>query len=151
MRIALYQPDIPQNAGAAFRLAACFGVPVDLVEPSGFALSDRRFRRAGMDYIDRLDLRRHASWDAFLAARERAGRLVLLTTQATQSHSDFTFSPDDTLLVGRESGGVPDDVHARADARIRVPMQDGVRSFNVVTALAVVLGEALRQTDGFPR
>lgn len=150
MRIALFQPDIPQNAGAALRLAACLGVGADLIEPAGFVLSERRFRRAGMDYIDRAALTRHASWEAFIAPPGPAGRLVLLTTRATQSHIDFAFASDDTLLVGRESGGVPDEVHRRADARIRVPMQDGARSLNVVTALAVVLGEALRQTNGFP-
>ncbi len=149
MRIALFQPDIPQNAGAALRLAACLGVPVDIIEPAGFALGNPRFRRAGMDYIDQVDISRHISWDTY---RQTAlpGRLVLLTTGATQRHVDFDFAPDDTLIVGRESDGVPEDIHALADARLRVPMRPQIRSLNVVTALAIVLGEAMRQLDGFP-
>lgn len=153
MRLALYQPDIPQNAGAMFRLAACFAVPVDFIEPAGFVLTDRALRRAGMDYVDRLDLQRHASWTAYLAARAArgdAGRLVLLTTRGDRTHTDFGFAPDDTLMVGRESAGVPEDVHGAADARIRVPIAPELRSLNVVTAAAVVLGEALRQTGGYP-
>jgi tRNA (cytidine/uridine-2'-O-)-methyltransferase len=150
VRIALYQPDIPQNAGAALRLAACLGVGVDLIEPAGFVLGNPRMRRAGMDYLDHVELVRHPSWDAYLGGDANPRRLVLLTTHATCAHIDFAFRADDTLLVGRESGGVPDDVYARADARIRVPMRSGVRSLNVVTALALVLGEALRQTNGYP-
>jgi len=149
MRLALYQPDIPQNTGALLRLAACLGIEVDLIEPAGFVLSDRRLQRAGMDYLDLVPLRRHASWTAFEAAS--AGRLVLLTTSAGQSFLDFAFAPDDVLLLGRESAGVPEDVHARADARLRVPMVPGARSLNVALAAAMVLSEALRQTAGFPR
>lgn len=150
MRIALYQPDIPQNTGAVFRLATCLNLPVDIIEPAGFVLNDANLRRAGMDYLDQTKITRHISWDAFLANAEPA-RLVLLTTAATQRHVDFNFHAQDTLMVGRESSGVPDDVHDRADARIRVPMQPEARSLNVVTALTFALGEALRQVDGFPQ
>ena len=150
MRIALYQPDIPQNAGAIFRLAACMGLPVDVIEPAGFVMSDAHLRRAGMDYLDQVDIIRHISWEAYLAATPPA-RLILLTTAATQRHVDFTFDANDTLMVGRESSGVPEEVHARADARLRVPMNPDTRSLNVVTALTFVVGEALRQTDGYPQ
>lgn len=149
MRLALFQPDIAQNAGTMLRLAACFDVAVDVIEPCGFAFDERRFRRAGMDYLERVTLRRHSSWAAF-ARETRAGRLVLLTTRADIAYADFAFRADDTLLVGQEGAGVPEDVHATADARIRVPMAAGLRSLNVALAAAVVLGEALRQTDGFP-
>jgi tRNA (cytidine/uridine-2'-O-)-methyltransferase len=148
MRIALYQPDIPQNAGATFRLAACLGLPVDLIEPAGFVMSDSHLRRAGMDYLSEVEIVRHMSWDRYLSEAPPA-RLVLLTTRGEQRHIDFTFKADDTLLVGQESSGVPDAVHNRADARLRVPMRPETRSLNVVTALTLVLGEALRQTDGF--
>lgn len=149
MRLALYQPDIAQNAGTILRLAACFGVAVDVIEPCGFAFDERRFRRAGMDYLDRVDLRRHSSWAAF-AREPRPGRLVLLTTRADVAHTAFAFHADDTLMVGQEGAGVPEEIHGVADARVRVPMADGMRSLNVALAAAVVLGEALRQTDGFP-
>jgi tRNA (cytidine/uridine-2'-O-)-methyltransferase len=148
MRLALYEPDIPQNTGALLRLAACLGVAVDLIEPAGFVLSDNRLRRAGMDYIDLAPLHRHASWAAF--ERTRRGRLVLLTTRAETPYLDFAFAPDDILLLGRESAGVPDAIHARADARLRVPMVENARSLNVALAAAMVLSEALRQTNGFP-
>lgn len=148
MRLALYEPDIPQNTGALLRLAGCLGLAVDLIEPAGFVLSDRRLRRAGMDYIDLAPLQRHASWPAFDAARR--GRLVLLTTRGDTRYTDFAFAPTDILLVGRESAGVPDAVHRRADARIRVPMTARARSLNVALAAAMVLSEALRQTSGFP-
>jgi len=148
MRLALYEPDIPQNTGALLRLAACLDVGVDLIEPAGFVLSDRRLQRAGMDYLDLVPLRRHASWAAFEEAR--TGRLVLLTTRADRSFLDFAFAPDDILLLGRESAGVPDAVHAGADARLRVPMVPDARSLNVALAAAMVLSEALRQTNGFP-
>jgi tRNA (cytidine/uridine-2'-O-)-methyltransferase len=148
MRLALYQPDIPQNTGALLRLAACLGVEVDLIEPAGFVLSDKRLRRAGMDYMDRVPLTRHASWDAYENACEN--RLVLLTTRADMPFTAFGFEPGDTLLLGRESAGVPEDVHARADGRLRVPMVPGARSLNVALAASMVLSEALRQTRGFP-
>ena len=151
MRLALFEPDIPQNAGAMLRLAACLDVAVDVIEPCGFVFSDRRLRRAGMDYLDRVALRRHVSWPAFLAARGAGlGRLVLLTTGAETPYMAFRFHADDVLLVGRESAGVPDTVHAAADARVHVPMAAGMRSLNVAVAAAMVLGEALRQTGGFP-
>jgi len=150
MRLALYQPDIPQNAGALMRLAACLGVPLDLIEPAGFLLSDRRLKRAGMDYLEKLDLRRHASWERFCEARVSGSRLVLLTTRASLLYHRFVFEAEDTLLVGRESEGVPEVVHAAADARIRIPMVAGLRSLNVAMAAAIVLGEALRQTSLLP-
>lgn len=147
MRLVLYQPDIPQNTGTLLRLAACLGVAVDLIEPCGFVLDDRRLRRAGMDYLDGVALARHASWDAYRAAPAAAGRLVLLTTRAEAPYTGFRFAPDDRLMVGRETGGVPDDVHAAADARLHIPMAPGLRSINVACAAAMVLGEALRQIE----
>ena len=148
MRIALYQPDIPQNAGAIFRLAACLNVPVDVIEPCGFVFDDRRIRRVAMDYGGQAEITRHASWQAW-KTRENAGRTVLLTTSGDRPYADFVFQPADTLLLGRESAGVPAEVHDAADARLIVPMAAGARSLNVVTAAAMVLGEALRQTNGF--
>lgn len=150
MRLALFQPDIPQNTGAILRLAACFGVGVDVIEPCGFIWDEPRMRRAGMDYLDAVELRRHASWEAYLGSRP-AGRLVLLTTRGRTSYADFAFRPDDRLLLGRETAGVPDPVHAAAEARLVVPMQPGLRSLNVALAGAIVLAEALRQTGGLPR
>src|SRR3978361_655193 len=151
MRLGLYQPDIPQNAGTMMRLAACLGVPVDLIEPAGFDASDRNLRRAGLDYLDPLEIRRHVSFAAFDAwRRAQAHRLVLATTQGAERYIDFRFAQGDILMLGRESAGVPDLVHAAVDARVVVPMQPGLRSLNVATAAAMMLGEALRQTDGFP-
>jgi tRNA (cytidine/uridine-2'-O-)-methyltransferase len=152
MRLALYQPDIPQNAGSLMRLCACLGVAMDIIEPCGFLLSDRNFRRAGMDYRAGVDLTRHDSWEHFVSAfgAKGAGRLLLLTTGGAQPYTGFAFAPGDTILVGRESAGVPEAVHARADARLLVPMRPGMRSLNVAQAAAMVLGEALRQTDLFP-
>lgn len=147
MRIALYQPDIPQNAGTILRTAACLGVAVDLIEPAGFVLSDRQFRRAGLDYLDRAVLRRAPSWAVYLAATLAAGeRLVLLTTRAETVYTRFRFLPGDVLLLGRETGGVPDAVHAAVAARVRIPLAASCRSLNVAVACAMVLGEALRQT-----
>jgi tRNA (cytidine/uridine-2'-O-)-methyltransferase len=148
VRLALYEPDIPQNAGSLMRLGACLGVGIDIIEPCGFLLSDRNFRRAGMDYLQHADIRRHESWSQFRA--NFSGRLVLLTTRGTCAYTDFAFGADDTLMVGRESAGVPDDVHAGADARLMIPLLPGLRSLNVAQAAAMVLGEALRQTGGFP-
>jgi tRNA (cytidine/uridine-2'-O-)-methyltransferase len=153
MRLALFEPDIPQNTGAILRLAACLRVGVDIIEPLGFILSDRRLKRAGLDYLDAVELTRHRSWQAFEAGRQRSGRkrrLVLLTTRARLAYTDFAFRADDVLLLGRESAGVPQEVHDAADARVRVPMASGLRSLNVALAAAMVLGEALRQTEGFP-
>ena len=151
MRLALYQPDIPQNAGTLMRLCACLGLGVEIVEPAGFPTGDRALRRAGLDYLDHVALSRHASFAAFEAWRRRARlRLVLLSTRAETAYWDFSFAPSDVLMVGRESAGVPEHVHDAADARLRVPMRPGFRSLNVAVAAAMVLGEAPRQTRGFP-
>jgi tRNA (cytidine/uridine-2'-O-)-methyltransferase len=149
MRLALYQPDIAQNAASLIRLGACLGIGVDIIEPCGFLFSDAGFRRAGMDYLEMAEVTRHASWDAYVESRS-AGRIVLLTTKASEAYTRFSFAGDDTLLMGRESAGVPESVHARADARLRIPLRSGLRSLNVAQAAAMVMGEALRQTDGFP-
>ena len=151
MRIALYQPDIAQNTGTILRLCACLGIEAHIIEPAGFAVSDRAFRRAGMDYLDHVSLVRHASWTAFESFRRDARlRLVLLTTHARSSYLDHAFGPHDVLLLGRESRGVPDAVHQAAEVRIAIPMHSGLRSLNVAVAAACVAGEALRQTGGHP-
>ena len=151
LRLALFEPDIPQNTAAVLRTCACLGVPAEIIEPCGFVFGGTHMRRAGMDYLDQVDLTRHASWTAYQAGRAEQGRrLILLTTQAKTSYTDFKFQPDDTVLLGRESAGVPDEVHKAADARITVPMAIDARSLNVAVAAAMVLGEGLRQTDGFP-
>ena len=151
MRLALYQPDIPQNAGTLMRLGACLGVPVELIEPAGFATGDRAFRRAGLDYLDHATVTRHASFERFDAWRRAQGfRLLLLSARGETRYCDFVFSARDLLLVGRESAGAPEAVHRLADARLRIPMKPGLRSLNVAVAAAMVLGEALRQTHGFP-
>ena len=149
--LALYQPDIPQNAGTIMRLCACLGVEVHVIEPAGFDLSDRTLRRAGMDYLEHVRLMRHLSWQDFEEWRRQQGRrLVLLTTAATRPYADFAYADADILLLGRESAGVPEAVHEAADAQLVIPIAAGLRSLNVATAAAMVLGEALRQTDGFP-
>ena len=149
LRLALYQPDIPQNAGTLLRTCACLGLGADLIEPAGFPTSDRHFRRAGMDYLDHVDLVRHASFAAFEAARRAVGRrLILLTTAAKADYRDFAFAPNDILMVGRESAGVPAEVHAACDARLTIPLLAGFRSLNVAVAAAMALGEALRQLRG---
>jgi tRNA (cytidine/uridine-2'-O-)-methyltransferase len=148
MRIALFEPDIPQNAAAIIRLAACLDIPIDIIEPCGFLFSDAGFRRAGLDYVERAEMKRHASWENFRTGL--SGRLVLLTTRAAMAHTAFAFAPSDTLLLGRESAGVPEFVHDAADARVRIPLKPGLRSLNVAQAGAMVLGEALRQIKGFP-
>ncbi len=151
MRIALYQPDIAQNTGTILRLAACFGIEAHIVEPAGFPTSDRAFRRAGMDYLDQVRLLRHATWAAFETwRRERTLRLLLFTTRAERSYLDHRFAREDVLLFGRESAGVPEEVHAAADARLLIPMRPGLRSLNVAMACAMAVGEALRQTGGQP-
>ena len=149
MRLALYQPDIPQNLGAFIRLAACMATPLDIIEPCGFPVDDKRMRRAAMDYYDRAHIVRHASWDAFRRDRP-AGRLVLLTTSGEAIFPQVKFEASDILLMGRESAGVPDHVHALADLRLRVPLAAGLRSLNVAVVAAMVLGEGLRQTAGYP-
>ena len=152
MRLALFQPDIPQNVGAAVRLTACLSVGLEIIEPCSFPLSHRSLRRVAMDYGDGSGLTRHGSWANFLAAPERGeGRLVLFTTRAAQPYTGFAFLPGDTLLFGQESAGAPDHVHAAAQARLVIPMAPAVRSMNLVTAAAIALGEALRQTGGFPK
>jgi tRNA (cytidine/uridine-2'-O-)-methyltransferase len=146
--LALFQPDIPQNAGAILRLAACMGTGLSVVEPAGFVWSDAKIKRAGLDYIAKTHLTRHANWDAFTQAM--AGRRVILfTTSGAQSYVDFAFRADDVLLFGQESAGVPENVHDAADARLIIPMRPGLRSLNVAQSAAMALGEALRQTDGF--
>jgi tRNA (cytidine/uridine-2'-O-)-methyltransferase len=150
VRLALFEPDIPQNAGALLRLAACLGVAVDLIEPCGFLFDDRRLKRAGLDYIALAKLYRHASWTAFLEARSAASRLVLLTTAGSVPLHDFAFAAADTILLGRESAGVPLCVHRRADARVAIPLCPPARSLNVALAGAIALAEALRQTGQFP-
>jgi len=146
MRIALFEPDIPQNTGTILRLCACLGVEAHLIEPTGFPSSDRAFRRAGMDYLDQVAIVRHQSWAAFEDFRRDAGlRLVLFTTQATTSYLDHRFAPTDVLLFGRETAGVPPAVHARADSRLLIPMRAGLRSINVAMTCAMALGEAKRQ------
>ena len=151
MRLALFEPDIPQNTGALLRLAACFGVAVDLIEPLGFLFDDRRLKRAALDYVARAEIRRHASWARFVRDRDQTSRLILLTTKGSLALQDFAFMANDTLLLGRESAGVPDFVHSAAAARVAIPLQPGARSLNVAMAGAVALFEALRQTGRLPR
>lgn len=147
MEIVLYEPDIPQNAGTIMRLGACLGVPVHIIEPAGFPVSDRAFRRAGLDYLDAVKIERHVSFAAFEEWRTAEGRrLVLLTTKANTSYAAFGFRNGDLLMVGRESSGVPEPVHAAADVSLKIPMREGLRSLNIAVALSMVLGEALRQT-----
>ena len=146
MRIALFEPDIPQNTGTILRLAACLGVETHIIEPAGFPTSYRAFRRAGMDYLDQVDIVRHASWEMFEAWRRGAGaRLILFTTHARLSYLDHAFRTGDVLLFGRESSGAPEKVHAAADARLIIPMRRGLRSINVAMAAAMAAGEAIRQ------
>jgi len=150
LRLALYEPDIPQNTGALLRLAACLGVPVDLIEPLGFLLDDRRLKRAALDYAALATVRRHVSWSTFVAARDARSRLVLLTTRGATALHRFAFAPGDALLLGRESAGVPDFVHEAVAARVVIPLVPGARSLNVALDGAIALAEALRQTGGFP-
>lgn len=150
MRLALFQPDIPQNLDAAIRLAACLGVPLDVIEPCGFPLGDAAIRRAAMDYKHLAQVRRHAAWDRFRGDAAQLGRIVLFTTRGATPLHDFAFAPSDVLLFGRESAGVPEHVHAAADARVLIPMAPGARSLNLVTAATLALGEALRQIKAFP-
>jgi tRNA (cytidine/uridine-2'-O-)-methyltransferase len=147
MQIALFQPDIPQNTGTILRLCACLDVAAHIIEPAGFPVSDRHFRRAGMDYLDQVTIARHDSWSKFEQWRHDGGyRLILFTTGSTDSYLDYRYRPADILLFGRESAGVPDEVAAKADARLVIPIQPGLRSLNVAMAAAMALGEALRQT-----
>lgn len=149
MIIALYQPDMAPNVGSLMRFSACMGVALHVIEPCGFPLDDKRLRRTAMDYFDPALFFRHASWEGFEAAVQ-GSRLVLLTTKASQAYTEFRFRKDDVLLLGRESAGVPESMHSRADARISVPMRPGIRSLNLVQAACMIGGEALRQTQQFP-
>ena len=152
MRIALYEPDIPQNTGTILRTCACLGLEAHIIEPAGFPVTDRAFRRAGLDYLDQVAITRHASFTAFDAWRRTEGvTLVLLTTAAPQSYLDHAFQDDQILLFGRESAGVPEAVHRAADVRLSIPLREGLRSLNIAVAVAMVAGEALRQTGGFRR
>ena len=150
--LALFQPDIPQNTGTIIRMAACLAIPVHIIEPAGFPVSDRAFRRAGMDYLDAATLHRHVAWEAFEDWRRSVGaRLVLATTRAATPYARFDFAQGDVLLLGRESAGVPDAVHDRADARIVIPMHPPLRSLNLAVSAAMLAGEALRQLDGYAK
>ena len=149
MRLALFQPDIPQNVGAAMRLTGCLGVALDVILPCAFSLDDRAMKRAALDYGPLAHVTRHASWSDFLEGRA-SGRLVLMSTKAEHLFPHFIFRADDTILLGSESSGAPPEVHAAADARLRIPLVVGARSLNVVTTAAIALGEALRQIGGFP-
>ena len=152
LRLALYQPDIPQNAGTMIRMAACLGVAIDIVEPAAFDVSDRNFRRSGMDYIERAAIARHDSFTAFDIWRRGAGhRLILAETDGLTPHTAFAFRPGDIVMVGRESAGVLPEVYAAADASVHVPMRAGLRSLNVAIAAAMIMGEALRQLDGYSK
>jgi tRNA (cytidine/uridine-2'-O-)-methyltransferase len=150
LRLALFEPDIPQNTGALLRLAACFGIPVDVIEPCGFLLDDRRLKRAVLDYSALCDIRRHTSWHAFLTGRDPHSRLVLMTTSGTVPLQRFAFAAQDTIVLGRESAGVPEAVHAATAARVAIPLRPAARSLNVALAGAIALFEALRQTDTLP-
>jgi tRNA (cytidine/uridine-2'-O-)-methyltransferase len=148
MRIALYQPEIPGNVGAILRLAACFGVEVDIIEPCGFIFSDARMKRAGMDYIDHVTIARHRDWDAFRRATQ--GRVILMSSKATVRLPDMAFEADDVLLMGQESAGVPPDVRDACDGAVRIPITAGLRSLNISVATGIALAEALRQTGSLP-
>lgn len=149
MKLALYQPEIPQNAGTLMRLGACMGVPIEIIEPCGFIMNDRKMKRSGMDYLDKVMLTRHGSWNQFQDTMQKS-RIILLSPVAESSYLDFQFQPEDILLVGRESSGVPSDVRAAVTHSVYIPMVEGCRSINVAVAAALVLGEALRQTRLFP-
>jgi tRNA (cytidine/uridine-2'-O-)-methyltransferase len=148
MRIALYQPDIAGNVGAILRIGACFGVPVDIIEPCGFVFSDARLRRAGMDYLDHVEMARHADWSAFRSARHE--RLVLLTAHGATPLYTARFEPNDVLLMGSEGSGVPDIVREQAALRVKIPMRPGLRSLNLAVSTGIAVSEALRQTGEFP-
>jgi len=148
MRIALYQPDIPQNTGNIFRLGACLGVSVDIIEPTGFVFDDKRFKRSAMDYLDHIDYKKHIDWQHFYDwKKENNFRLILMTTKSRESLYNFKFHPSDILLFGRESAGVPENIHKIVDHRLTIPMKEGVRSINLSSSVALVLGESLRQIN----
>jgi len=148
MRIALYQPDIPQNTGNIFRLGACLGISVDIIEPTGFIFDDKKFKRSAMDYINHIDFKRHIDWKHFYNWTQKSKfRLILMTTKSKQSFYNFEFHSSDILLFGRESAGVPNNVHEIVDQRLTIPMKEGIRSINLSSSVALVLGEGLRQTN----
>ena len=148
MRIALYQPDIPQNAGNIFRLGACLGVAVDIIEPTGFIFDDKKFKRSAMDYINHIEYKRHIDWNHFYDwTKKNKFRLILMTTKTSQSFYKFEFFSTDILLFGRESAGVPEKIHQLVDHRLTIPMKEGVRSINLSSSVALVIGESLRQTN----
>ena len=148
MRIALYQPDIPQNAGNIFRLGACLGVSVDIIEPTGFIFDDKRFKRSAMDYLDHIDYKRHIDWQHFYDwTKKNNFRLILMTTKSETSLYNFKFNLSDILLFGRESAGVPANIHKIVDHRLPIPMKEGISSINLSSSVALVLGESLRQTN----
>lgn len=154
MRLALFQPDIPQNTGTLLRLGACLDIELDIIEPCGFIFSEHTLKRAGMDYLNLVKYRRHNSWEHFLQYRaehpEEYGRIVLLTTHASEPYYNFKFQPNDIILMGRESAGVPEDIHQTVDARLLIPMNANARSINVAVSAVMVVGECLRQIGGFP-
>ena len=146
MRIALFEPDIPQNAGNIFRLGACLGIPIDIIEPAGFVIDDKRLKRASMDYYDYLDLTKHVSWEKFYEwSKKNSFQLILLTTKSQKSYYDYKFQAKDIILFGRESAGVPDYVHGAADERLTIPMIKGPRSINLSSSVSMVAGEMIRQ------
>jgi tRNA (cytidine/uridine-2'-O-)-methyltransferase len=153
MRLALFEPDIPQNTGAILRLASCFNISIDIIGPCGFVFSNRRLQRSGMDYIDKVDYKLHTSWDMFYEEHQKIGRerIILLTTKGNITHTNFEYSSNDVLLFGRESAGVPEIVHMAADARVIIPIASETRSLNITSSAAIVLGEALRQTNAYPK
>lgn len=155
MRVALFQPDIPQNTGTLLRLGACLDVPLDIIEPCGFIFNEKAMRRAGMDYLEMAEYKRHNSWTDFLEFRkqnpDKYGRIILLTTKASAPYTEFEFKENDIILMGRESAGVPEEVHQIADARLIIPMNEKARSINVAVSAVMVIGEALRQTNLFPK
>lgn len=155
MRLALFQPDIPQNTGSLLRLGACLDIELDIIEPCGFVFSEHTLKRSGMDYLNLVKYRRHKSWEHFLEYRqshpEEYGRIILLTTKASTPYTDFKFEKNDIILMGRESAGVPEEVHQLADNRLIIPMNQNARSINVAVSAVMVIGECLRQTDSFPK
>ncbi len=155
MRLALFQPDIPQNTGTLLRLGACLDLPIDIIEPCGFIFNEKSMKRAGMDYIEKANYKRHNSWSDFLKYREEHpeeyGRLILLTTKASIPYTDFNFRDNDIILMGRESAGVPESIHQMVDSRLIIPMNKNARSINVAISAVMVIGEALKQTNLFPK
>ncbi len=147
MKIALYQPDIPQNCGAMIRLAACMDAELDIIEPCGFLWDERKIRQSALDYYDKITITRHVSWQKFFDLYQGHRRIILMSTKTDAPYTGFTFRADDILLAGRESAGVPEDVHNTVDAEICIPMKNNLRSLNIVNATSMILGEAIRQTE----